>query len=261
MQQRTSWQVTKSVWYALFMREMLSRVMTSRYAWFWLLAEPVIFILVMMSIRLFIRGGETVAGSDRVTWLILGLTAFFMFRDSALRAMAAITANKGLFGYRQVKPIDTVFVRIFVEGFLRTIVLITLLIIFGLIGQDVIPIDPLGVMVAWTSVFLLGAGAGVLFSMLAALIPGIDKGVRMMTMPLLLLSGVIFPINNLPVEVQHYLLYNPVLHSLELLREAFLKGYWTISGVSYLYLYYWVLGMLLFGLSLYLRYPYKVKPT
>lgn len=258
-QRRTPWQITWSVWGALFNREILTRIMSSRYAWFWLFAEPVIFLLLMLMIRLMIRGGETVAGSDRVTWMILGLTGFFMLRDAATRAMGAIGANKGLFAFRQVKPFDAIFVRIFVELFLRTIVLIVLLLIFGLIGHEVLPENVIMSTVYWLSLWLLGLGFGLMFSVLSALINGFDKVVRLITLPLLIISGVILPVHRLPPEILHYLMYNPILHGLELFRFYFFDNYWMVDGVSRLYFWGWILGTICMGLILYFKYEQRVK--
>lgn len=53
---RTPWQVTRSVWYAMFMREAISRTMADRMGWFWMIFEPLAFTLIMVGIRTYIRG-------------------------------------------------------------------------------------------------------------------------------------------------------------------------------------------------------------
>lgn len=111
MANRTSWQVTKSVWYALFMREALARTTANRFAWFWMIAEPVAYIVIMISIRtILFNKSKTLFGAEFVPWMIVGLFSFFLFRENMMRSIGAIDANKGLFAYRQVKPIDPVIV-------------------------------------------------------------------------------------------------------------------------------------------------------
>ena len=53
---RTPWQVTRSVWYAMFMREAISRTMADRMGWFWMVFEPVALIAIMALIRSFVSG-------------------------------------------------------------------------------------------------------------------------------------------------------------------------------------------------------------
>lgn len=259
MQQRTSWQVTKSVWYALFMREMLSRMFGNRYAWFWLLAEPMMFVGVMVALRTFIRVLNDVAGVEMVPWMIIGLTAFFMFRDGMTRAMGAVNTNKGLFAYRQVKPIDTVLVRVFVEAVVHLTVIFLFIITLMLLGFNMQPHNLLLVIFAWFSLWLFGLSVGLILSVLVTIIPDLSKIVNVMTLPLMILSGAFIPVQYMPHAVQQVLLLNPILHGIEFLRLQYFSGYWTMSEVSISYLYQWILPTLTLGLLLHLRFELKLK--
>ena len=257
--QRTSWQVTKSVWYALFMREVLTRLWTDRAGGFWLFAEPILFVVVMVGIRAYMRAIDNIAGAPMVTWLVIGLVAFFMFRDGLMRGLGAISSAKALYSYRQVKPIDAVIVRIFTEGFVRTLVLMLLLMGLALLGFNAIPYDPIGFAFAWFTIWLFGLSAGLLFSVVASLVSEINKLIGVMMLPLLLLSAVMLPLQYLPYPVQQMLLYNPIAHALELARLSFFKGYWTLPGIDYIYLYSWILSFLVLGLMLHIRFEMKLK--
>ncbi|MBN2865023.1 MAG: ABC transporter permease [Thiotrichales bacterium] len=259
MKVRTSWQVTKSVWHALFMREVLTRLWTDRAGGFWMFAEPILFVVVMVGIRAYMRAIESIAGAPMVTWLVIGLVAFFMFRDGLMRGLTSIESAQALFSYRQVKPIDTVLVRIFAEGFVRTLVLIILLLGLALLGFDVIPHNPIGFAFAWFTIWLFGLSAGLLFSVLGSLVPEVKKLIGVMMLPLLILSAVMIPIQYLPHAAQQLLMYNPIAHALELARLSFFKGYWTLPGIDYVYLYSWILSFLLLGLMLQIRFEMKLK--
>lgn len=259
MKVRTSWQVTKSVWYALFMREMISRMFGNRYAWFWLLAEPMMFIGAMVAIRSFIRVMSDIAGVDVVPWMIIGLTAFFMFRDGMTRAMGAVNANKGLFAYRQVKPIDTVLVRVFVEAVVHGSVIFLFIMTLMLLGFDMQPNNLVMALFAWFSLWLLGLSVGLILSVVVSIVPDLSKIVSVMTLPLMILSGGILPIQFMPYSVQQILLYNPILHGIEFLRLQYFNGYWSLSEIDVGYLYQWLMPMLALGLLLHLRFELKLK--
>ncbi len=259
MQVRTSWQVTKNVWYALFMREMLSRMFANRYAWFWLLAEPLMFISVMVAIRSSIRVLHDIAGTPMIPWMIIGLTAFFLFRDGMTRGMGAVNANSGLFAYRQVKPVDTVIIRLIVEAVVHMSVIFLFIMTLALLGFDMQPQNLVGALFAWFSLWLLGLSTGLILSVVVTIIPDLAKIVKVMTLPLMILSGAILPLQFLPYGVQQILLFNPVAHGIEFLRLNYFAGYWTVDGISIAYLYAWILPMLALGLMLHLRFEMKLK--
>jgi capsular polysaccharide transport system permease protein len=78
-------------------------------------------------------------------------------------------------------------------------------------------------------------------------------------LPLLIISGVILPLNNLPHWVQEYLLWNPIVHGLEGLRLSFFDSYRTLDGVDMSYLWFWALSMIAVGLILHIRYQHRLK--
>src|SRR5690554_7870276 len=99
---RTPWQVTRSVWYAMFMREAISRTMADRMGWFWMIAEPMAFTLIMIGIRVHLRGADRfIVNAEFIPWMITGLMGFFLIREGMMRALGAVNANSALFAYRQ----------------------------------------------------------------------------------------------------------------------------------------------------------------
>lgn len=257
---RSSWQVTWSVWQAMFIREFVARTMADRMAWFWMLIEPILFVMIMVVIRVVILGRmRMVINAEFIPWLIVGLLGFFLFRENMTRSVSAISISRALFAFRQVKPIDTVFVRCFLEGMLKTVILFIFILGATLLDIWLVPDLPLEAMFAWVSLWCLGLGIGLCVSVLAALVKEIGIIVRFMTLPLLILSGVILPVTMLPHYLQPYILLNPIVHGLESLRLAFFQNYWTLPEISLLYLWYWTFASLLLGLMLHKRFEMRLK--
>ena len=256
---RTPWMITRAVWHAMFLREALSRTTGDRLAWFWMLAEPAAMIAVMAAIRGLAMGEQHVSGADFIPWTVTGMLGFFLFRENMMRSIGAIGANKGLFTYRQVKPIDAVLVRCFVEGTLKSFILL-LFIIAGLLLQiDLIPSDPLRAIICWLSLWTLGIGFGLCLSALSTLISEIGRIVQIISLPLLIISGAVMPLQVVPFELQHYLLLNPIVHGVESLRLAFFSGYHSLDGISLTYLWFWSLSLVLIGLILHIRFEQRLK--
>lgn len=256
---RTSWQVTRSVWHAMFMREALARMTAGRFAWLWMLVEPIAFVVVMIAVREVMGRISFASGAEFVPWLITGILAFNLFRDGVLRAMSAVDANRGLFAYRQVTPVDPVLVRAFLEGLLQTVVFAILIAGCALLGYHIIPADPLGAMFVWAGIWLLGAGGGLVVSAAGALVAEVSRVVRITMLPLFMLSGAIMPLQMLPHSVQEALLYNPVLHGVESMRLSFFSQYKALHGVDLLYLWFWVLGLVALGLALHAHFADRLK--
>ncbi|MGO2010192.1 ABC transporter permease [Vreelandella alkaliphila] len=256
---RTPWQVTRSVWYAMFVREALSRTMGDRMGWFWMIFEPVAFVGIMISVRSFIRGGRLVVNAEFIPWLIAGLMGFMLVREGMMRGMGAIEGNRALFAYRQVQPVDPVLVRNFLEGALRSLVF--LIFIGGglMLGLDLYPDNAIRVVAAWLSLWSLGLGLGLVTSVAATLVPEVGKVVRMISLPLMILSGVIIPLNSLPHWLLEYLMLNPIPHGLETLRLGFFENYQVVHGTSMLYFWLFTLTLMSVGLLMHLRFVDKLK--
>ncbi len=254
---RTSAQVIASVYRALFLREALTRISSSRAAWFWLLAEPVFHVTYMLVIFTVIRV-RTVGGIDTVVWLIVGMLAFFMFRRTATQVTKAISANQALFTYRQVKPVDTVLVRGGLEGFLMVLVAGILLTGAALFGHSVVPADPLAVLEAFLGLWLVGMGFGLVASVAGELVPELGRVIDFVMMPLYLISGVIVPLSAVPQPYREWLMLNPVAHGLEAARLGFAPYYHAVPELSMAYLYGFALACIFLGLALHRRFALRL---
>lgn len=254
---RSGLSVTCSAWKALLLRETVQRLAAGRAAWVWLLLEPLIHVMFMLAMFTAIRV-TTVGGIDTTLWLTTGMVAFFMFRRTANQCTNAIAANRALFTYRQVKPVDTVLVRAATEGFLMLLVLILALCVLALLGHDILPADPLTLLGALLGLWLVGLGFGLVFSVGTELVPELGKLVNIIMMPAYFMSGVMVQIGVIPEPYRGYLALNPLVHGLESARLAFAPYYHTITGLSLAYLYAWALALVFLGLALQVRFAQRV---
>jgi capsular polysaccharide transport system permease protein len=250
---RSPYAVTFDVWRALFLREALDRLFDMRAAWFWLLMEPLMHITFITFVYTVIRV-RTIAGIDSAVWIIVGMLAFFMYRRTAVQVMYAVESNQPLFAYRQVKPFDVAFMRAALEAFLMIIVSFVILAAAGLFGHNSLPHDPLLVAVALFGLWLFGVGYGLVTSVLIALVPETEHILKIAMMPLYLISGTIAPLVSVPQPYLGWLLFNPLAHGLELVRQGFGNEYYVMPGVSMCYLYAWAGGSVFLGLALYRRF-------
>jgi len=254
---RTPVIITLSVWKALFLREAVSRLSAGRAAWFWLLLEPLMHIVFLAVLFTVIRM-RTVGGIDTALWIMVGMLAFFMFRQTGTQSMNAVNANQALFAYRQVKPVDAVLVRAGMEGFLLIMIATTLFFGAGLFGMDVIPADPLAVLRAFFGLWLIGLGFGLVTSVIREMTPELGKFIGLAMMPLYFFSGVIIPISSIPEPYRSWLLFNPVAHGLEAARLGFAPHYHAVADLSVSCLYGFALVAIFIGLALHIRFSMRM---
>jgi len=249
--------VVASVYSALFLREALTRISSSRAAWFWLLFEPIFNVAYVLLLYAVIRV-RTIGGIDTIIWLSVGTLAFFMFRRTAAQVTNAISANQALFTYRQVKPVDTVLVRGGVEGFLMVVVTVILLAGAALFGHSALPADPLAVLEAFFGLWLVGMGFGLVVSVVTELVPELGRLITFIMTPLHFISGVILPLSSIPQPYRDWLMLNPVAHGLEAARLGFSPYYHAVPGLSISYVYGFSLVSIFLGLVLHRRFAMRL---
>jgi capsular polysaccharide transport system permease protein len=222
------------VLFALLQRDLKARFGGRWMGAFWILLEPIAHVTVLMLIFAYFRE-RLVPGVPFVLFLITGLFPFFIFRGMSLRVMGTIDGSRGLFGYRQVKPIDALLVRGALDALLHSAVYIVFLAVLGWHGLQWFPDEPLQLLFASVVLVVLGFSLGLLFAVITDDLPQLRVFIRILYFPLYVISGVIFPIGSLPSTTLNWLLWNPILHLLELHRGYFFKHYSTIEEVSLSY--------------------------
>lgn len=249
--------VAFSVWKALFLREALTRLLSARAAWFWLLAEP-LFHLAFLAFLFSVVNVHTVGGIATSVWLLLGLIGFFSFRRTATQTMYAIASNRALFAYRQVKPVDTAIARAALEGALMACVAAVVWVGAALVGIAVMPADPLGVLLIFFGMWLAGFGFGLIALVALELVPEVGQLIGLAMLPLYLLSGVLVPIATVPQPWREWLMLNPLAHGVEASRLAFAPHYHAPPELSLGYFALSALALTFFGLALNRRFAIRL---
>nr|WP_254918510.1 ABC transporter permease [Cobetia sp. QF-1] len=243
----------------MFMREAISRTMTDRMGWFWMIAEPAALLLIMIGIRSFIRGDSLIVNAPFIPWMLVGMMGFFLIREGMMQGLGAVNANKALFAYRQVHPIDGVLVRNVLDGLIRTVIFLLFMVGGLMVGTDFTPDNGFQAIAGWLSLWLFGLGLGLVTSVIGTLVPEVSKIIRMLSMPLLILSGVIMPLNRLPHYLLEYLMLNPIVHGLEYIRHGFFDGYVVVHGTDMTYFSAWTLSTLALGTLMHVRFKERLK--
>jgi len=249
-------QIFLAVQKALFLRELGMRFSVSKTGLFWTFFEPFmqVFIMVFIKIILFGKAGDNF---DFAAFLALNFTAYNMFRNITTKSMGSFTANKGLFVYKQVKPIDTIIARVMVEVFITGTIILAFVAIGSYFGFDLnvknLPMVALGFL--WLVLFSFSFGLFIAVS--NTFYPSVGRTINMFMMFLMFGSAVFYAIEMIPPQIQTLLLYNPLTHFMEMIH-----GYYFYvlddTFVDYQYMLLWTLSLLYAGLWFYRRLEERI---
>ena len=212
---RKPYQIFLAVQKALFLRELNTKISVGKLGLFWLFFEPFAQVSMFILIRVTIIGRSEGANFDYAVFMAAGFIAFNMFRHILNGSITTFKANKMLFSYKQVKPIDTILARTLVQIFITGIIVLMFIFIGFLFQYNIEPENILMVAFGYLWLALFSFSVGLVVAIGNTFFVSIGKFVNILSFGLLIFSGVFFPIITLPPEAQKILLYNPLVHFLE----------------------------------------------
>lgn len=213
------WTVNRRVIGALIIREMLTRYGRNNIGFLWLFVEPLLFTLVVVSVRGARIGiyGDVISG---VAFAVTGWPALMLWRNMPNRCMGALKSNRTLLHHRQVTIPDIFMSRIVVEFMAASTSFIFVTAGFYAIGRLMAPEDILKVIAAWLLLAWFGAGLALTLGSVSERFAVVENLWRPMSYILMPLSGIGFLVQTLPPGLRHVVLWLPMLNCVELLRDG-----------------------------------------
>jgi len=248
-----------SVIRALFLRELDMRISSGKSGMIWTFLEPFLQVFLFVYIRVVIKEHTgAVSLYNYAVFMASGFVVFNIFRRVLSSSMGAFTANRGLFNYKQVKPIDTIISRVLVEVFLTSCVAVVFIIIGFLVNVDnLVPKDILMVALAIIWFIIFSFSIGLLMGVGNFFYMSIGKFMNVLSFILLIFSAVFFSLSSMPPPAQEILLYNPLVHFMEMVHGFYINEL-DDRYVDYLYMLYWTITPLFIGLWLYVRLEKRI---
>ena len=205
---------------ALLMREVITRYGRHNIGFLWLFVEPMMFTLGVTTLWT-LAGASHGSNLPIAAFALTGYSSVLLWRNMPGRCSGAIEPNLALMYHRHVKVIDIFVSRILLEVAGTTASFITLGIIFTAVGLIKPPEDLLKIMLAWFMLAWFGAALALLIGGLSERTEVIEKLWHPTSYLLFPLSGAGFMVNWLPVSAQNFILFLPMVHGVELLREGY----------------------------------------
>lgn len=205
---------------ALLMREVITRYGRHNIGFLWLFAEPMMFTL---GVTVLWNAVKATHGSNLpiTAFAVTGYSSVLLWRNTVQRCNAAITPNLSLMYHRNVRVIDLFASRILLEIAGATISFVVLTLLFIAIGWMAPPNDILEIVFGWTLLAWFGSSLALVIGALSERSELVDKIWHPVSYLLFPMSGAAFMVDWLPSSTRQVVLWLPMVHGAEILREGY----------------------------------------
>ena len=206
--------------HAVFLRELLTRYGRHNIGFLWIFVEPMIFTLGVTALW---TATQSVHGSNLpiVAFAITGYSTVLLWRNMPSRCILSITYNSPIMYHRQIKPLDIYLGRIILEAVGASMSFVLLSAFFIFIEWMEPPEDILLVVFGWILVALFGASLAIFLASLSERFEIVERLWHPASYLVFPLSGAAFLVSALPTSAQDVVLYIPMVHGTEMIREGF----------------------------------------
>jgi len=234
---------------ALLMREMLTRYGRRNIGFLWLFAEPMMVTVIIAALWT-ARGLHQYSDIPIVAFAITGYSGIQLWRNMSRRCIDAIEPNRALLRHRPVKMLDIYLARMMLEVVGTTTSFALLCILFLIFSNQILPPENiLEVALAWGLFAWFSMGLSITLGALSELTSLVSKFWPPLIYIFYPLSGAMFLVEALPHGLKEFVLYIPLVHANEMLRDGFFGSHF-IAHYDAFYLVNWCLGLSIIGLGL-----------
>jgi capsular polysaccharide transport system permease protein len=203
---------------------MLTRFGKYRFGYIWAFIEPVLYIVAFAGVRSFV-GSSSPFGENALLFFLIALLTFRTSMSIVRRTGGAIDANMPLLALPPVKTFDVVLARIVVEAVTWSVVSVAFVLGLWTVSGLWAIARPDVLLPGYLAALYLGASLGFLVAMLTKLVPFFDRFMALISLPLMVMSGIFYLPIAMPPQFLAVIWFNPFLHAVE----------WVRSGVFYTY--------------------------
>ncbi|MBB5765896.1 ABC transporter permease [Methylorubrum rhodesianum] len=230
---------------ALMLRDMRSRFGGNYWGYLVQVLWPCAHLGIITGVMAF-RGINPPIIGDPALFVATGALPALAFQYISREVMKGYLVHKSLTYFPQVKKFDTVVARCLVEIVSSFLGLMLVLIVLLCFGIDPVPSDIFQAATGYLAAIGLGIGIGCINVGICSVFPGWALGYIVVTLSLYLTSGVYFVASYMPIEIYHYMKWNPITQLIEWVRLGYEPS--LDVQIDYLYIFGWIFGSLTIGL-------------
>ncbi len=231
---------------ALILREIGSRDSRSSLGFLWSIIDPIATIIIL-SVAFAMISRTPRLGTNFPLYYVTGVLPFHMYTQISNKVAGSIRFSRQLLGFPSVTVLDALFARFLLNFFIDILVFIILTYMVIHYYDLRVDVDIEVVFVALAMAGSLAIGMGTFNSVLFILMPAYENMWSMISRPMLIASGVLILISDLPDNIFRILWWNPAAHVVAYMRHAFYPSY-DVSWVSPAYVFLFAAITFILGL-------------
>ena len=212
--------------------------------------EPVLHVVIWMVMRSSL-GMANSGGLAPALFIMLGAISFLFIRNAFQNSTNLIKANKDLFNFRQIRPIDTLLATVLSEFSISFIIFMLILAAFSWLGIPWQVHNLFYLLLNTLSFVCLALGVGLTLAIACFFFTFIKTTMTILMRIFYMLSGIFFSAELLPEPLREIMLYNPVFQYIEIIRQCFSGATLHQDYTDPVYLFKCSIISLVFGLGLY----------
>lgn len=242
------WAIQTRVIQALIIRELTTRFGRENIGFLWVMAEPLLFAVLVGLLWRFEKGPQE-HGVSIIAFVATGYLPLVMFRSTVTRAMGSFSANSSLMYHRQVKILDLILVRFLVEMIGHMMAYLFIATVLYALDEFPWPHDLGFLLLGWAYYALFTLTLATIVAPLSEMSEVLEKVMPVTTYLMVPFSGAFFMAEWLAPDVKAAVLWSPPVHAMEMMRYG-VFGDALYPNFSFAYTLAWCLPVLMVGLML-----------
>ena len=235
---------------ALAYRDQAERIRKIPFGAVGLLVEPLLFVSMFLILRVLVRIAAAPL-MNPVLQLSSGFILFFLFSKIALKAISGVARSQRFSELRRIRPLDVLIAGAVVEFRIYGVCIVLVILAVSIYQWQFAVAYPGSAVAIFILIAFTSLGIGLAALVVGHRLPVVKIAVDTLIRRLLFwTSGLFFSIATIPDFARPFLLWNPLLHGIELFRHALVPTY-PIPGISLSYLLIWAFVSLGFSMLVY----------
>ena len=226
------WRIQRRVISALMIRELITRFGRENIGFLWIMAEPLLFAVLVGLVWRFMKGPEE-HGVSVVAFVATGYIPLTLFRQALGRSVRAFSVNGSLLYHRQIKVLDFIFVRFIVEAIGAMMAYLFIALLLMAFNEFPVPADMGMFFAGWALYGWFTLAVVLVLAPLSEKSDVLEKLIPVTAYIMIPFSGTFAMISWLTPAAQSALYYSPFVHAMEMMRHGIfgdrVNAQWDVS--------------------------------
>lgn len=211
------WRVQVRVIKALMIRELTTRFGRENIGFLWVMAEPLLFALLVGLLWSYLKGPEE-HGISIVAFVASGYIPLTFMRHCFNRCTAVFVVNGSLLYHRQIKVLDFIFVRVLIEFIGAMMAWLFIAFVLGMFGLFPMPEYPGYLVAGWLLYSAFVFSFCLVIAPLSEMSELVEKLMPVSVYLAIPISGTFTMVSWMPQDIRDVLLLSPMVNGVEMMR-------------------------------------------